>query len=143
MGDIKMQNQHKVHSSLFLFIFLFFFKQEGVDIVYLKNIPGQEAPPITISDFKAGMRTISFSLVNYKRVKFEKELQGIAEVKITIFDEKSNKVFDEGKMLNLVKEETHISLNLSKLKSGRHFIIIQAADKISNNIDVYSGNIIL
>lgn len=81
---------------------------------------------------------ISFTLINYRMAKIEKELTGIAEIKITIFDEDSNKVFDEGKTLNILEENTHVSLNFDWLKSGSYFIIIQAIDKISNEIDVFS-----
>lgn len=116
-------------------------KKRGVDVIYLKHVPEIEAPPIAISNFKAGKKNISFSLVDCKRVKIEKKLTGFAEVKITIFDENSNKVFDEAKILNIIKKDIHISLNFGMLKSGRYFIIIQALDKISNEIDVFSSNI--
>jgi hypothetical protein len=116
-------------------------KKRGVDVIYLKHVPEIEAPPIAISNFKAGKKNISFSIVDYKRVKIEKKLTGFAEVKITIFDENSNKVFDEGKILNIIEKDIYISLNFGMLKSGRYFIIIQALDKISNEIDVFSSNI--
>jgi hypothetical protein len=72
------------------------------------------------------------------RARIERELTGIAEIKITLFDEDSNKVFDEGKTLNILDEDPLISLNFDWLKSGSYFIIIQAIDKISNEIDVFS-----
>lgn len=115
--------------------------KKGIDIIYLKNIPKIEAPPITITNFNAGNKTISFTLTNYKMAQVQDALKGIVDVKITIFDEKSEKVFDEGRTLNLEKKETNISLNFGQLKSGTHFIIIQVTDKIANEIDVYSGNI--
>ena len=96
--------------------------RKAVKVVHLKQIREIEAPPITISDFR-----------------IERELTGIAEIKITIFDKDSNKVFDEGKTLNILEEETLVSLNFDWLKSGSYFIIIQAIDKISNEIDVFSS----
>jgi hypothetical protein len=110
-------------------------------LIYLKDAPKIEAPPITINDFKAGKKTISFRLNNYIMTKIKDESTGIVDIKIILFDENSNKVFDEVKTLNLFEKETHISLNLGKLKSGYHFIIIQVIDKIANEIDIYSGNI--
>ena len=68
-------------------------------------------------------------------------MTGIADVKITLFDKDSKKVFDERKTLNLLKKEAHISLNFNQLKSGNYFILIQVIDKISNEIDVFSKQI--
>lgn len=116
-------------------------KKSGVNIFYMKKVPEIGVPPISITDFKAGKRTIKFSLINYKMTKIEEKLTGIADVKITIFDEDSNKVFDEGKTLSLIKKETDISLKLDMLKSGSYFIIIQVTDRISQETDVLSGDI--
>ncbi len=66
---------------------------------------------------------------------------GLADVKITIFDEASKKAFDEGKRLDLIKKETHISLAFPQLKPGAYFIVIQAYDRVANRVDVYSGMI--
>jgi hypothetical protein len=63
------------------------------------------------------------------------------DVKITLFDRNSEKVFDEAKTLNLIKEETNVALNFRELKSGFHFIIIQVIDKVTTEVDVFSRNI--
>ncbi len=73
--------------------------------------------------------------------KIKEKITGIADIKITLFDEDSKKAFSEGKTLNLFKKETFISLNFNQLKSGSYFIIIQVIDKISNEIDVFSSAI--
>ncbi|NOR22272.1 MAG: hypothetical protein GQ476_06270 [Candidatus Aminicenantes bacterium] len=116
-------------------------KKSGVNLVYLKHVPEKGAPLITITNFKAGKKNIKFSLINYKMTKIEGKLTGMADIKITIFDENSNKVFDEGKTLNLIKKETFVSLNFNWLKSGSYFIIIQVNDRISQETDVFSRNI--
>jgi hypothetical protein len=67
--------------------------------------------------------------------------RGLAEVKITLFDDRSSKVFEEGKVLELVQKETQISLRFPQLKPGQYFIIIQAVDKVANQTDIYSGMI--
>lgn len=67
----------------------------------------------------------------------------MGEIKITIFDEESNKVFDERKALNIIDKELNISLNFDWLESGSYFIIIQAIDKISQEVDVFSSTITL
>lgn len=43
--------------------------------------------------------------------------------------------------MDLFKKVTTISLNFNWLKPGNYFIIIQAADKTSNEIDVFSKQI--
>ena len=116
-------------------------KKRGAKVIHLKHFFEKEAPPISITDFKAGQKTIKFSLINYKMTKIKEKITGIADIKITLFDENSNKVFSEGKTLNLFKKETFISLNFNQLTSGSYFIIIQVIDKISNEIDVFSSAI--
>ncbi len=117
--------------------------KKGIDIFYLKQIPEIGEPLITISNFKIKRKTISFSIVNYIRTQIEGKLTGIGEIKITIFDEESNKVFDEGNTLNIIDEEFNISLNFDWLESGSYFIIIQAIDRISQEVDVFSSAITL
>lgn len=116
-------------------------KKRGIKVIHLKRFFEKEAPPISITDFKAGNKTMKFSLSNYKMIKTKGKLTGIADVKITLFDKDSEKVFDERKTLNLLKKEAHLSLNFNQLKSGNYFILIQVIDKISNEIDVFSKQI--
>jgi hypothetical protein len=113
-------------------------KKSGVDIIYLKHVPRKEAPPITITNFEAGQKAIKFLLINYKMTETKEKLMGAAEVKITLFDKNSNKVYDEAKTLSLFKREARISLNFDWLNSGSYFLIIQAMDKLSSQTDVFS-----
>ncbi len=116
-------------------------KQKGVDVIHLKQFLREKFMPISIVDFESGQKTIKFSLINYQRVKMEDKLSGVAQVKITLFDKDSNKVFEDAKVLQLIKDQTHISIPFTKLKSGSYFIIIQAFDKLTNRIDVFSRQI--
>lgn len=113
-------------------------KKSGADIIYLKHASRKEALPITITNFEAGQKAIKFSLINYKMIETKEKLVGTADIKITLFDENSNKVYDEAKTLSLLKRESHISLNFDWLKSGSYFLIIQAMDKLSSETDVFS-----
>jgi len=115
-------------------------RREGVDVISLKNYV-EPVVPMTISAFQAGEQAIRFALVHYQVTSISGRWRGLAEVKITIFDERSNKVFEEGKALELVQKETQISLRFPQLKPGQYFIIIQAVDKVANQTDVYSGMI--
>lgn len=112
-----------------------------VEVISLKKLPEKVEPFITIAGFKAGRKTVRFSLLNYKMSKIKGKTTGIADVKVTLFDENTKKVFDQGKTLNFTKKETHVSLNFNWLKSGNYFIIIQAMDKIANESDVFSAYI--
>jgi hypothetical protein len=113
-------------------------KRSGVDVIYLKHIPGISTHPISVTNFQAKAKNLSFSLENYSQVEIEGKLTGYANVKVTIFDENSNLIFDEEKILNLVKTEIHISLNIDQMKSGSYFVIIQTVDRITSETDVYS-----
>jgi hypothetical protein len=113
--------------------------RSGVDIVYLKNYLAAGPSQISVADFEVKGKTISFSLRHYQMTRINNQRRGVADVKITIFDEGSNTVFDEGKTLDLVKDETHISLNFGWLKPATYFIVIQGIDRVANQSDVYSG----
>lgn len=116
-------------------------KQKGVDVIHLKEFPQEKTLPISIAQFESGRKTIKFSLINYQRVKMEDKLSGLAQVKITIFDKDSNKVFEDTKVLQLIKDQTHISIPFNQLQSGSYFIIIQVVDRITNRMDVLSKQI--
>jgi hypothetical protein len=116
-------------------------KQKGLDVIHLKQFLQEKIPLIAIADFDSGRKTIKFSLINYQRVKMEGKLSGIAQVTITLFDENSNKVFEDTKVLQLIKDQTHISIPFNQLKSGPFFIIIQVVDRLTNRMDVFSRQI--
>jgi len=116
-------------------------KNRGAEVIHLKRIPGAATPPISLFNVKARRQSLSFSFTNYKRVRAEGKMTGYANVKVTLFDEQSNKIFDEEKALSLNKKETHISLNISQMGPGSYFVIIQAVDRITNEIDIYSSYI--
>ncbi len=118
-------------------------RREGVDVVSLKKFVGVKPPAIAISGLEYRPKTIAFTIGNYIRISKNGKDLGRAAVKITIFDDKSTKVFEEMKTLELVQEKIHISLNLQKLQAGDHFVIIEAVDILSGAKDVLSGAVVL
>jgi hypothetical protein len=114
-------------------------RQEGAQVYNLKQYMKRGGPVMTISDVSGGRKVLKFTLKNYAMVGAEKGRRGIGEVGITLYDDKSQKAFSEGKVLDFVKDEIHITLNLDRLKAGSYFLIIDALDKIANEKDVYSG----
>ncbi len=114
-------------------------KRSGVDVAYLKNYLGAGPLPVSIADFKVSGKVISFIVRNCQMTRINDQRRGVASVKITIYDEASNKVFDEGKTLDVFKDETRISLNFGWLNPGNYFIVIEAVDMVANQTDVYSG----
>jgi hypothetical protein len=116
-------------------------KNRGAEVIHLKRIPEAATPPISLFNVKTRRKSLSFSFTNYQRVRAEGKTTGYANVKVTLFDEQSNKIFDEEKVLSLNKKETHISLNISQMEFGNYFVIIQVIDRITNEIDIYSSYI--
>jgi len=116
-------------------------RRSGTKTFFLKFSPERKSPPISITNFEAERRTIGFRITNFEKQNTGGKLVGIADVNITLFDEDSNKVFSEGKTLSLAKKDVHVSIKLNTLKHGTYFIIIEVIDKISNEKDVYSGEI--
>ncbi len=78
-------------------------------------------PVISIVDFKSGQKAIRFGLKDYARIPTEGRTVGSAAVRITIFNDKSEQVFADGKTLELVKDETKISLELPPAPVGLLF----------------------
>ncbi len=113
----------------------------GVDVVHLKNFVEAGPPSVAIADVKAGRKAVSFTLRDYQMTVIDNKRIGAVAVKLTLFDQASNKVFDEGRTLELFKDETHITLNFDRLGAGGYFLIIEVFDKRSGLSDVYSGPI--
>jgi len=116
-------------------------KQKGFDVIHFKQYLQEKVLPISIAHFDSGRKTIKFSLTHYQRIKMEDKLSGVAQVRITLFDKDSKKVFEDTKVLQLIKDQTHISIPFNQLKSGSYFIIIQVVDRITNRMDVFSRQI--
>lgn len=116
-------------------------KRPDVDVVSLKQYVAVGKPLISITDFKAGQKAIRFGLKNYVRILTEGKRLGAADVRIVLFDDNSKQVFADHKTLELIKDETNISLNFPRLESGSYFIIIDAYDRITGGKDVYSSAI--
>jgi hypothetical protein len=111
---------------------------EGARVFSLKHLQKLDQPAITIADVLAGSGLLKFSLKNCTMVKTEKEARGLAEVNITLFDDQSEIAFSDTKVMDVVKPEVRIVLNLGKLKPGVYFLIIDALDKNANEKDVVS-----
>jgi VWFA-related protein len=116
-------------------------KRQGVDVVSLKQYVAAGRALISIADFKAGQKAIKFGLKNYARIETGGKTVGSAAVRIVIFNDKSEQVFTDGKTLELIKDETNISLNFPQLGSGSYFIIIDVLDRTTGGKDVYSSAI--
>jgi len=115
--------------------------RKDVDIISLKQYVAPGGPVISIVDFKSGQKAIRFGLKDYARIPTEGKTVGSAAVKITIFNDKSEQVFAEGKTLELIKDETKISLSFPQLPSGSYFIIVDVLDRTTGGKDVYTGAI--
>jgi hypothetical protein len=113
-------------------------RQEGSKVYNLKQYSKLGGPVITIADVDAVHQTLKFVLEKYIIANTEKGKRGIVEVHVTLFDEQSNMVFSEGRVLDSVKDKIHATLNLDKLKPGPYLLILDALDKLTNEKDVYT-----
>lgn len=111
---------------------------EGARVYSLKNLQQLDQPAITIADVQAGYGLLKFSLKNCTMIKTEKDVRGLAEVQVTLFDDRSEIAFSDSRIMDVVKQEVRIVINLGKLKPGVYFLIIDALDKNANEKDVVS-----
>lgn len=109
-----------------------------VDVISLKQVLEAGPPPIAVVDFRSEGKRIHFALVHYQMTERAGQRRGIAEVKVTLYDRASNKAFEEGRVLDLFKKETRISLGFDWLKPGAYFVVIQAFDHVARQSHVYS-----
>ena len=77
----------------------------GFEVVSLKQYVAPGGPMIGIADFKSGQKAIRFTLKDYARIPSEGKTVGSAAVRITIFNDKSEQVFADGKTHELDKDE--------------------------------------
>jgi len=116
---------------------------EDAQVIFRKHFAKQMNPPVVIKGFKAKDKAISFVIDNYERMKMGEVLNGIAEVKITLYDENSQIVFDSKRKLQFPNPEADIGITFNTLDAGDYFIIIEVRDMISNEKHIFSKPIML
>jgi len=104
----------------------------------LKHIVKWENPAIAIIDVRINRQMLEFGLKNSMMIETGNGARGVAEIRVTLFDEQSHEAFVESKVMDLVKEEVHIAINLEKLKKGAYFLTIAVQDRITGEKDVFS-----
>jgi len=115
--------------------------RDGVDIIYLKRPSSASPDLIAITEVKATGQSLSFSIGHCRMLTVDGRRRGSASVKLILYNEATEKVFDEGRTFELIKETTRLSLNLEKLEPGNYFLIIEAVDLVAGATDVYNGTI--
>jgi hypothetical protein len=116
-------------------------KQEGADVVAMKEFVGPEPPGITISDFVARNKTVSFKIGGCARPAAESGSFGRAAVRVTVYVNDTERVFDQSKTIDLKEKTVRLSLSFKNLPSGRAFIVIEAFDLVSRQKDILSSPI--
>ena len=115
--------------------------RDGVEVTYLKR-PFKGGPDvIAVSDVRATGRRLGFSIDHCRLLMVDGRRRGSASVKVLLYNEATDKVFDEGRTLEPGKETMRISLDLGDLEPGDYFLIIEAVDLVSGATDVFNGNI--
>ena len=115
--------------------------RDSVEVISLKRPFGGGPDLIAISEVKARGQSLSFSVDHCQMLAVNGRRRGSASIKLLLYNEATDKVFDEGRTLELTKETTRISLNFENLEPGNYFLIIEAVDLVSGATDVYNGNI--
>jgi hypothetical protein len=113
-------------------------RQTGVQVYSLKQIQKLGGRAITVAAVRTEGKTLGFDLKGFTVMAADKGSRGIVEVRVTLFNDKSEKVFSEAKVLETKKEEIAIVLNFDQLPPGSYFLIIEAWDRITNEKDVQS-----
>lgn len=115
--------------------------RQGVEVSYLRMPRGGGPPLIAVAKVATEGRSLSFSLDHGQMVNVDGTRRGSAAVKIILYNEATEKVFDEGRTIDLTRESVRVSLNFDRLEPGNFFLIIEARDLVSGATDVYNGNI--
>lgn len=118
-------------------------ERKGVDVIYLKRPMDRGRDVISISGVKSEGRGLAFSIAHYRMLEIEGRMRGSARIKLVLYNASKEKVFDEERTVEMDEESILISLNLELLEPGDHFVIIEAADLITGEKDVYSGTVTL
>lgn len=114
---------------------------DGVEIVFLSHPFRRDSDLIAISDVMAAGGGLSFSISHCRMLTVDGRRRGTARVKLVLYDQAGEKVFDEERTLDLTGETIRISLSFEKLGPGDYFLIIDAADLVTGERDVYNGSI--
>ncbi len=113
-------------------------KREGVEVVHQDKIFLHSNPGILIKEIVTSNKILRFSLNNYVLVKKNEHDEGLVQVKITIFNEKSEKVYEDLKSLSIFKKKTSIGIPFKWFPSGQYLVIIEARDFYSGKSTVVS-----
>jgi VWFA-related protein len=117
-------------------------RRKGAEVVALKKFVGQKPPAISITGFGLEGKRVSFDIGNCGRLEQGGRNTGKVLAKVTLFDDQSAKVFNEMKPLDLIADSIHLSLNFEKLAPGGYFLIIEAADLVTGDKDVFSRAVV-
>jgi hypothetical protein len=112
--------------------------REDAEVVSLKRFVGKKQTAVSISDFEAKGKNVAFDIAGCGRLEQGARNSGKVRIAVTVFDEKSIKVFNETKAFDLIADSIHLSLSFDKLATGTHFLIIEAVDLVTGDKDVYS-----
>jgi hypothetical protein len=113
-------------------------RREGADVVSLKRYVGSVPGGIAITGFQSEGKRLAFDIGGCGRVEQGARNSGKVRIAVTVFDEKSIKVYNETKAFDLIADSIHLSLSFDKLAAGTHFVILEAVDLVTGDKDVYS-----
>ena len=115
-------------------------RRPGVEVISLKNYVPPAPPALTLCEVAVDKGRLTFAVKGCRMTGGGDGRRGRAEVRVTIYDLDGKAVFDQGKVLEISKKETRISLDPG-VGRGDFVLTIRAIDLLANLSDTYSGPI--
>lgn len=116
-------------------------KKKKIKLYYHRTLTLQESGVVKITDFSFDAPVVSFKLKNYRQVFDGQKLYGDILLKVTGVESLSGDIMSFEKVLEPGQEETDVSLKLNFPGGGKYSLILEAADRQSGKIAIYSQKV--
>jgi VWFA-related protein len=113
-------------------------RRTEAEVIALKKRVKPSSVPIAVSGFVVKGKRVEYDVIGGGRLELGGWNTGKIAIRVTAFNAKSIKVFDEAKRFDLMADSIHLSLDLRNLSAGDYFVIIEAVDLVTGDKDVFS-----
>lgn len=116
-------------------------KKKKIKLHYHRTLTLQESGVVKIADFSFDAPVVSFKLKNYRQIFDGQRLYGDILLKVTGVESSSGQMMSFEKVLEPGQEETDVSLKLNFPTGGKYSLILEAADRQTGKIAIFSKKI--
>jgi VWFA-related protein len=113
-------------------------RRPEAEVIALKKRVEPSSVPIVVSGFVVKGKRVEYDVIGGGRLELGGWNTGKIAIRVTAFNAKSIKVFDEAKRFDLMADSIHLSLDLRDLRAGDYFLVIEAVDLVTGDKDVFS-----